>query len=70
MIGLCRSPFCDAVDLDRGIAAEYPNGRVFADDVINHRLSFLSKGEIPPDGLTPHTDILKEFPYIGTPHPK
>ena len=51
-------------------SAKYPNGRVFTDDVINYRLAFLSKGEIPPDGLKPHTDILKQFPYIGTPHPK
>jgi hypothetical protein len=48
---------------------EVPNGRVFTDDVIDHRLAFLSKGGIPPGGLKPHTDILKEFPYIGTPHP-
>ena len=32
--------------------AKYPNGRVFTDDVIDHRLAFLSKGEIPPDGLS------------------
>ena len=50
--------------------AKYPNGRVFTDDVINHRLAFLSKGDIPPSGLKPHSDILKEFPYIGTPHAK
>jgi hypothetical protein len=50
--------------------AKYPNGRVFTDDVIDHRLAFLSKGDIPPDGLKPHTDILKQFPYIGTPHQK
>jgi Domain of unknown function (DUF4331) len=49
---------------------KYPNGRLFTDDVINTRLAFLSKGEIPPTGLSPHTDILKEFPYIGTPHVK
>ena len=48
--------------------AKYPNGRVFTDDVIDFRLDFLSKGEIPPDGLSPHTDTLKEFPYLGTPH--
>lgn len=48
--------------------AGYPNGRVFTDDVINFRLSFLSKGEIPPDGLAPHTDTLTEFPYLGPPH--
>ncbi len=50
--------------------AKYPNGRVFTDDVIDHRLAFLSKGDIPPDGLKPHTDTLNEFPYLGTPHPK
>jgi hypothetical protein len=48
--------------------AKYPNGRVFTDDVINYRLDFLSKGDIPPSGLSPHTDTLKEFPYLGTPH--
>jgi len=50
--------------------AKYPNGRDFTDDVINVRLSFLSKGDIPPDGLSPHTDVLTEFPYLGTPHAK
>ena len=49
--------------------AIYPNGRNFTDHVIAHRLAFLSKGDIPPDGLKPHTDFLKEFPYMGTPHP-
>ncbi len=59
----------DMLTYDPSKPAKYPNGRVFADDVIDHRLSFLSKGEIPPDGLAPHTDILEEFPFIGTPHP-
>jgi hypothetical protein len=58
----------DMLNYDPSKVAKYPNGRVFTDDVINARLNFLSKGDIPPDGLTPHTDILKEFPYIGTPH--
>ena len=48
--------------------AKYPNGRVFTDDVINYRLAFLTKGECPPTGLSPHTDTLEEFPYLGTPH--
>jgi hypothetical protein len=48
--------------------AKYPNGRVFTDDVIDYRLRFLSKGDIPPSGLAPHTDTLTEFPYLGTPH--
>jgi hypothetical protein len=50
--------------------AKYPNGRVFTDDVINTRLAFLSKGDIPPTGLKPHTDVLREFPYLGGPHSK
>jgi hypothetical protein len=68
-----------AIDKDRilpdmlcynpSIPAKYPNGRIFTDDVIDHRLAFLSKGEIPPSGLKPHADILRAFPYIGTPHP-
>ena len=58
----------DVLTFNPSKPAAYPNGRVFTDDVINHRLAFLSKGEIPPTGLSPHTDTLGEFPYIGTPH--
>ena len=50
--------------------ATYPNGRVFTDDVIDHRLAFLTKGECPPTGLKPHSDVLSVFPYLGHPHPK
>jgi hypothetical protein len=74
-----RAEAIEAIDGDRLLPdmltfnpsrpAKYPNGRVFTDDVIDHRLAFLSRGEIPPDGLQPHTDTLSEFPYIGTPHP-
>lgn len=60
----------DMLSFDPSKPAAYPNGRVFTDDVINARLSFLSKGEIPPDGLLPHTDTLLDFPYLGTPHSK
>lgn len=58
----------DMLTYDPSKPAKYPNGRVFADDVIDYRLSFLSKGDIPPTGLRPHTDTLDEFPYLGTPH--
>ena len=46
--------------------AKYPNGRTFTDDVIDYRLAFLTKGECPPSGLSPHTDTLTEFPYRDT----
>jgi len=58
----------DMLSFNPSQAAKYPNGRVFSDDVINHRLAFLSKGDIPPTGLEPHTDTLDHFPYLGTPH--
>jgi hypothetical protein len=46
----------------------YPNGRRLTDHIVAHRLAMLSNGKIPPDGLKPHTDLLKVFPYLGTPH--
>src|SRR5215475_12150596 len=58
----------DVLSFDPSKPAKYPNGRVFTDDVIDYRLAFLTKHQYPPTGLKPHTDILKEFPYIGTPH--
>ena len=60
----------DVLGFDPSKPAKYPNGRVFTDDVIDHRLAFLSKGDIPPSGLKPHTDVLDVFPYLGPPHPK
>ncbi len=59
----------DVLTFDPAQPAKYPNGRVFTDDVIDYRVAFLTKGQCPPTGLKPHTDILNEFPYIGTPHP-
>jgi hypothetical protein len=60
----------DVLSFDPSKPAKYPNGRIFTDDVINYRIAFLTKNQCPPTGLKPHTDILKEFPYIGTPQPK
>jgi hypothetical protein len=58
----------DVLTFDPSKPAKYPNGRNFTDDVINYRIAFLTKNQCPPTGLKPHTDILKNFPYIGTPH--
>jgi len=58
----------DMLTYDPSKPANYPNGRVFTDDVIHYRLDFLTKGEVPPPGLSPHTDTLEVFPYLGTPH--
>ncbi len=78
--GYTREEAIAAIDQDRLLPdvmlynpsqpAGFPNGRTFTDHVVAHRLAFISKGDIPPDGLGPHTDTLKEFPYLGPPHPK
>jgi len=60
----------DVLSFDPSKPAQYPNGRVFTDDVINYRIAFLTKNQCPPTGLKPHTDVLREFPYLGTPHSK
>lgn len=58
----------DMLTYNPSAPAKYPNGRGFADDVIDYRLAFLTKGECPPSGLSPHTDMLDQFPYLGPPH--
>ena len=58
----------DMLTYDPSKPAKYPNGRVFTDDVIDHRLASLTRGDCPPSGLRPHTDTLAEFPYLGAPH--
>jgi hypothetical protein len=59
----------DMLSFDPSKTGSYPNGRLLTDHIVAHRLAMLSKGKIPPDGLKPHTDILADFPYLGTPHP-
>ena len=48
--------------------AKYPNGRTLTDDVIDDQVAFLTNGGCPPPGLSPHDDLLLDFPYLGTPH--
>ncbi|MCX5889529.1 MAG: hypothetical protein NTY36_08760, partial [Deltaproteobacteria bacterium] len=59
----------DMLGFDPAKPGGYPNGRRLTDHIVAHRLAMLSKGKIPPDGLKPHTDLLKGFPDLGTPHP-
>jgi len=47
----------------------YPNnGRLPTDDVSDHFLTILTNGKVTTDKVGPHTDLLTEFPYLGTPH--
>ena len=54
-------------DLTKPIA--YPNGRKTIDDVYSYRFAWLTRGQVPPTGLTPHDDLQVHFPYLGPPNP-
>lgn len=60
----------DKLSYDPSWPAGSPNGRLLTGDALNDRLTFLSKDEIPHDGLKLHTDILSELPLFGTHHAK
>ena len=59
----------DILRYDRTQPATYPNGRIPTDDVYSLRFAWLTNGKVPPSGLKPHTDLLSEFPYLGSPNP-
>ncbi|NMO49968.1 DUF4331 domain-containing protein [Actinoplanes sp. TBRC 11911] len=58
----------DILRYDRSQPAGYPNGRALTDDVFSARFAWLTNGKVGPDGLQPHDDMLKEFPYLGPPN--
>ncbi|HEX8993043.1 MAG TPA: DUF4331 family protein [Anaerolineales bacterium] len=49
-------------------AAGYPNGRKLEDDIADEAVSVMTRGRINTDLVEPHTDFLKDFPYLGPPH--
>ncbi|HEY8092621.1 MAG TPA: DUF4331 family protein, partial [Acidimicrobiales bacterium] len=44
------------------------NGRSLTDDVIDTELNVVTKGAVPSDCVSAHTDYLSAFPYLGLPH--
>jgi hypothetical protein len=58
----------DVMHYNRGRAAHYPNGRVLTDDVYDIRMQFLTYGRVSSDGVQPHEDYLREFPFLGVPN--
>ncbi len=58
----------DVLTYDPSRPAKYPNGRTPTDDGIGYLRAFLTNGQSPPSGWSPHTDVLGEFPYLGPPH--
>jgi hypothetical protein len=59
----------DIVPFDHRQAASYPhNGRTLTDDVIGVFLAILTNGKVTTHGLSPHDDLVVDFPYLGPPH--
>lgn len=58
----------DILTYNYGSSAGFLNGRNLTDDVIDAELSIVSSGAVTFDGAPAHTDLLSEFPYLGTPH--
>jgi len=63
-----RAVLPDILRYDRTQPAAYPNGRALTDDVFSARFAWLTNGKAGPDGLSPHDDLLAEFPYLGLPN--
>ncbi|WP_157252057.1 DUF4331 family protein [Nonomuraea typhae] len=58
----------DLLRYDCTSTAGYPNGRQFADDIVDEQLAVLTKGNAPSQGVKPHSDTTTTFPYLGVPH--
>jgi Domain of unknown function (DUF4331) len=64
-----RAQLPDVLPYDHGRPVKYPtNGRTLTDDVVDFFLGVLTNGKVTEDKVGPHTDVLEEFPYMGTPH--
>ena len=59
----------DVLPYDPSKPPGYPNGRRLTDDTADLLASLLTRGRVNSDLAGPHTDLLDEFPYLGSPHP-
>jgi hypothetical protein len=57
---LCYDPTCPACFPD--------NGRALTDDAFDSFIRVLTDGRVTEDNVGPHSDLLREFPYVGPPH--
>src|SRR5262249_55622327 len=67
--GVARKLLPDILSYDPRGPVHFPhNGRTLTDDVVDVFLSMLTNGKVTGDKVGPHSDLLDEFPYLGTPH--
>ena len=59
----------DIIRYDPKRPVAYPdNGRLLTDDVGDFNVAIFTNGKVTEDGVGPHNDLLREFPYLGPPH--
>jgi Domain of unknown function (DUF4331) len=59
----------DVMPYDPTRPASFPdNGRTLTDDAFDWFMRVLTNGRVTGDSVGPHGDLLREFPYVGTPH--
>jgi hypothetical protein len=59
----------DIMPYDPTRPASYPgNGRSLTDHATDTFVSVFTNGRAAGDNVKPHTDLLSEFPYLGSPH--
>jgi hypothetical protein len=59
----------DILPYDYSQKAGYPNGRTLTDDLLDVMLALITNGKVTSDLVGPHTDLLDDFPYLGSPYP-
>ncbi|MGX9788820.1 DUF4331 family protein [Mycobacterium sp. MMS18-G62] len=66
---VARTLLPDILPFDPTQSAAYPhNGRTLIDDAMGVFLPILTNNKVTSHGLSPHHDLLTEFPYVGPPH--
>ncbi len=59
----------DVLSYDPTRPASFPdNGRTLTDDAFDLFIRILTNGKVTEDKVGPHSDLLREFPYVGPPH--
>jgi len=64
-----RTLLPDVLSYDPTRPASFPsNGRALTDDAGDAFVAVLTNGRVTQDKGGPHSDLLPEFPYVGSPH--
>ncbi len=66
-MGIAEILLPDILTYDYSSSAGSLNGRGLTDDVIDIELNLVTKGTVSTDGANAHTDLLSDFPYLGSP---